>query len=87
LEKLQTCPLESTPCILKSQVWTGTQYANKLDLDLYNTLNFVEKLNEQAGLFDELVEDILSLKKRCNHEMDYRPIIEDVPQDIMLTDL
>lgn len=87
LEKLSRRHLVGTSCLEVKSRWTGFEQRERYDLNLNNTLELIERLNVKAPVFDDLIEDIWKLKKRFSAEMDYAPVIEDIPKDTTLDDL
>lgn len=87
LEKLNEKGLVGTSCLSVKSVWTGFERRERYDLNLNNTLELIERLNVKAPVYDDLIEDIWKLKKRFSAEMDYAPVIEDVPKDVTVDDL
>lgn len=87
LEKLSERKLFGTSCLEVKSRWTGSEWRELYDLNINNTLEFIEELNAKTEVFDDLIDDLLLLKKRCSEEVDYNPVIEDVPKDTDLGDL
>jgi hypothetical protein len=87
LEKLSERKLFGTSCLSVKSVWTGFERRERHDLDINNTLEFIEELNAETEVFDDLIDDLLLLKKRCREEIDYAPVIEDIPKDTTVDDL
>ena len=87
LEKLDAQELVGTSCLSVKSDWTGSEWRERHDLSINNVLEFIEDLNVETEVFDDLIDDLLRLKKRCSEEMDYAPIIEDVPNDTTVEDL
>ena len=87
LEKLDAQELIGTNCLKVKSVWTGSERRERYDLNINNTLEFIEKLNAETEVFDDLIDDLLLLKKRCREEIDYAPVIEDIPKDTTVDDL
>lgn len=86
IQKLESMQLPQS-CVQQRQVWTNGRYENRCDLDINQAFGFVERLNTKSGLLDDLMEDFGILKKRCSQELDYQPVIEDIPADTTLMDL
>lgn len=87
LEKLSKRKLFGTNCLEVKSRWTGVEYRERYDLNVNNTLELIEELNVETEVFDDLIDDLLLLKKRYSEEIDYNPVIEDVPKDTNLGDL
>ncbi|MGB0744836.1 MAG: hypothetical protein ACPGSB_09950, partial [Opitutales bacterium] len=81
LENLSKRKLSGTSCLEVKSRWTGSEWRERYDLNVNHTLEFIEELNAKIEVFDDLIDDLLLLKKRCSEEVDYNPVIEDVPMD------
>ncbi|MGB0744557.1 MAG: hypothetical protein ACPGSB_08525, partial [Opitutales bacterium] len=87
LERLESTTLENVGCLKAEDIYFDSAWRKRYHLNLDETLNFVEKLTAKVPLFESLRDDMLSLKRRCNDNLDFRPTIEEVPIDCTLSDL
>jgi hypothetical protein len=89
IEMLDSRTLDNTRCIETTTTWTPSGYLERRHLDINNTLNLLESIEEESksGLFSDLIEDFYRLKRICNDEIDYHPVIEDVPGTMTPMDL
>lgn len=89
LKKLADWKLLGTSCLEVKSGWIGVERRERYNLNINNTLKLIEDLNgeDKAPIFGDLIDDMLQLKKRCNDDCDFNPVIEDVAPDTTIEDL